>query len=610
MKKKLWIWILVLALLLGIGAAGWYAVENLNMNNLLEGRFTIVEETFRWEIRDGTAVITGIGDVAAGDVVIPAQIYLSRRDGAYVEDPLRGTLYPVAVAGDAFSGCDTIRTVTFEDGVSIVNNEMSVKSVGMFSRCPNLEAVSNIPDTVTSMAYTFLSCPSLVSVDALPAAVTSLRCCFYECAALEAVPEIPEGVTDMTGTFTGCSSLTEGPAIPESVTDLTECFKDCASLTSLGGIRAAATDYTKVFYGCAALTVTPVLPDHVEVLDNCFYGCGALTTVTNLPGAAVDLDYAFALCRKLTDLPDQFPQGVTAMDHTFFNCAALVSFPAFPETITELRYTFSNCLMLSSLLEALPEGLVTMDHTFERCLSLESAPTIPSTVEVFKECFSDCPQLTEATVNNCPKSKMKFPDSVDVTYLQEHMAQGLCEYCHYVTDTYYVDGLEVYFQEVPLSICEECLEFLDSDVPQELKDASNKLLILNEAYWEDYISADMASWTAGVNSSYRINGSHVSYSYVQVYDHWKTWTGNGESTTYHELAHGYDAKYRINSSDQWYSLYLKEHDALVNVHSVYGGELVESYAVATAAYFTETELLQKYCPGMYAYMDELWGTAE
>ena len=244
MKKIL---VMILALFLLICAAAGYVYTNFNVDNILAGFTEVKTNTYEWIITGDTAYITGIGTLQDPEIVIPSQVYLSGLDGAYVEDPLQGDLYQVCVTGDAFVQCSTIQSVTFEDGVTVENNCMSNGQTGMFSGCKNLISVHNIPDSVTSMAYTFSECASLKEVDQIPCSVVDLTQCFYACSALEI-----------------------SPAIPQSVTAISECFFDCISLHTVGKISAAAADFTNVFYNCQSLKTAPELPNSVQTMRGCF----------------------------------------------------------------------------------------------------------------------------------------------------------------------------------------------------------------------------------------------------------------------------------------------------------------------------------------------------
>ena len=106
---------------------------------------------FAWEVRDGVAFLTGLGEVTQTDIVIPAQVSLVQTENGWTEAVESGAVYPVTVCGDAFRYCSELTTVTFNSGVVIEDNRMSRNNYGMFVMCKALTGVYNIPDTVTEM---------------------------------------------------------------------------------------------------------------------------------------------------------------------------------------------------------------------------------------------------------------------------------------------------------------------------------------------------------------------------------------------------------------------------------------------------------------------------
>ena len=169
--------------------------------------------SFRWKIRDGAAYLQGIGNVTDRHVVLPSRVWL-REDGT--EDPLEGTPYPVIIHGNAFNGCETISTVTFEDGAAVLDNQMHRDGEGMFQNCPNLTAVYNLPDNVISMESAFRNCTALGQIPSLPGAVAQMDHCFSGCTALEGSVPIPMGVID-----------------PEDASALGSIYENCPSLDAI-----------------------------------------------------------------------------------------------------------------------------------------------------------------------------------------------------------------------------------------------------------------------------------------------------------------------------------------------------------------------------------------
>lgn len=651
--------IILLALCILAGAAAFYLYTNYNVDNILAGHTEIITETFQWEISGDTAFIAGIGTVAHHDILIPQQIYLSERDGTYIEDPLQGKLYSVGVRSTAFANCDQIHTVTFADGVTIEDNRMANEHTGMFTGCENLVSVSNIPNDVTFMADTFENCYALKNVDRLPEALTNLERCFY-----------------------GCASLEEVPAIPAGVEAITECFYDCVSLRSVGPIYAAATDFSSVFYNCQALEVAPELPDTVKNMYRCFYGCTSLTTVTSLPAKladmtetfagcsgmkvfqvniprnvtvlnrtfsnctgleeflgkcgdkAKDMSHTFENCSSLVRLAHPLPDRVLTMYKTFYGCSALQELPGgIPKNVTNLEQTFYNCASLAEIEGELSDSITNMTRSFYNCSSLKSIPVLSYKLlerhlNIDTECFSGCAALKEIRVNSCNEvSLAKCSFRSKIVFLQEHIASGICSFCNSVTGKFEVDGLEVWFWDIPTAVYLDCINALKNTIPQELKDANHFLAIIAKRHWESYLH-QFCTYTGtpydpiwsdcgGLN----ITINYVSYSSASVHDNNRDgeleWDESELRTVAHELGHGYDfyCHPKISPSPEWLKLHQTEGEIIRKKY--YDEDMYlalsdldryeETFAMAVEGYFGNPHWLKSNCPQMYAFMDELWG---
>ena len=211
-----------------------------------------------------------------------------------------------------------IVAVSLEEGIQIDNMDY------MFDGCEALEAVLNIPTTVTSMEGTFKNCICLSSVATLPSGIESLPNTFEGCEKLETAPMIPATVTNLYSTFKKCSSLAETPALPAKVTNL---------------------DWT--FSGCEALATPPVIPDTVDSMTNTFEGC-----------------------KGLLEIPSNIPQGVKKLTMTFYDCDGLETVPKLPDTIEEMEYTFKNCDNLSYV-AGMPKELQRSIDVFVGCPNYE-----------------------------------------------------------------------------------------------------------------------------------------------------------------------------------------------------------------------------------------------
>ena len=210
------------------------------------------------------------------------------------------------------SNC-SIRAVSFEDGVKLTDMQY------MFYGCDKLEAVLNIPSTVTNMTGTFKGCTSLVTVSALPAGLTELPATFQDCKKLSAAPAIPAGVKSMDSTFKNCEMLTTAPVLPAMLQNLDWTFSGCTGISTAPAIPATVTEMTNTFENSGLLEVPTDIPAGVTKLTMTFYGCAQLDRVTMIP------------------------PGVTTMEYTFKNCKNLIYAAPIPSTVTRQIDIFVGC---------------------------------------------------------------------------------------------------------------------------------------------------------------------------------------------------------------------------------------------------------------------------
>lgn len=325
-----------------------------------------------------------------GDVAVPAQI-----DG-----------FRVTVIGrSAFSGCDTLTSVTLPEGVTAVR-------AGAFSGCGALTAVT-FPDSLTVIgSCAFENCVSLTGI-ILPDGIGTLGSrAFADCSSLAAVtlPSLSSGLS--TDAFLGCESIV-------SVTcpsDFSGCFMLKSGLSDSGFRYSVTMAQTAVidapadrkiksaaipdrlggypvtvigksaFIGCTRL-VTVQLPATLTAIgENAFSGCAALRKVTLPDGLTVLGDKAFEGCLQLTSVT--LPDSLTAIgDNPFQRCQALQTFSV-SEThpILEVR-----------------DGIL-FDRVQKRLIACPPAMkltgyTVPDgTLEIGAGAFTDCLRLTAVTL--------------------------------------------------------------------------------------------------------------------------------------------------------------------------------------------------------------------
>lgn len=409
---------------------------------------------------------------------------------------------------------------------------------------------------------------------------------FGNCVNLVAVENIPDTVTDMSYTFSGCTNLVNAPEIPESVQTMKNCFVNCVSLIEI-----------------------PTLPKNLESIQGCFKGCEKLKTIVSLPDSIVNMEEAFAECTSLRSI-DKIPSSAENMKRTFQNCTSLQTLPELPNKYAAYNGCFKGCSTATGEIK-IPIEAINYEEYFPR----------------IKGMFDGCEQLEHIIVPCCEYADIVtfLPQNIDLSFEFTHTDNGLCQGCFYTTSSHVVDGLTVYFDHIPEPVAERLLVKLDTEIPNDLKDTCRKLTFTqslgkyNSTYADD-VWGGFALWpdgTAFVKVAFSLdcyleNASEKSVEDVIgldvfIYGH----------TIVHELGHTYDYNYstvaRHSGSQRWRQLCEQEgivfiQDLQENYRQSQYPE--EMFARALDKYFVPNNSdFREACPGMYAYIDELFGAA-
>ena len=153
--------------------------------------------------------------------------------------------------------------------------------IDTFRNCINLTSIPNMPDSVVyaSGAYrdmSSLTIPPVLSNNLDPS--TGLTLAFYG-SGITSLPNIPNSITSLHFTFSNCNSLVNcySMPLPNSVVNMSYTFANCIHLVDSPIIPNSVTDLESTFINCTNLTNAPSIPDSVTILSSTFCSCTNLT---------------------------------------------------------------------------------------------------------------------------------------------------------------------------------------------------------------------------------------------------------------------------------------------------------------------------------------------
>ncbi|MCD8208156.1 MAG: leucine-rich repeat protein [Bacteroidales bacterium] len=233
------------------------------------------------------------------------------------------TFTDVTSSSTPFSGCKALKSVTFAEGQTSIQNYVFMNS--------SLESVV-IPSTVTEIgAYAFYGCTHLATVTLSGTGSLSVGAyAFYACPVSLTVDDNITSIGEFAFAHSGVTSVT----LSSSITVLAaSAFEQCDSLTTVIIPSTTVTVGARAFYGCEALSSLTLSEGVSRIGDSTFAGCTSLTAVT-IPLSVTEIGASsFADCSNLTTIG--FATGTSSLadigDYAFAR-TGITSF-SFPETV-------------------------------------------------------------------------------------------------------------------------------------------------------------------------------------------------------------------------------------------------------------------------------------
>lgn len=270
-----------------------------------------------------------------------------------------------SVVNGPFAACQSLKTVTFEKGTTVVANNL-------FAGCPGIEEIT-IPDTVTEIKEAaFKDCLNLSKVTMGDNVTKIGNESFYNARSLEGI-ELSKGLKSLgTGAFSYTSL--KSVEIPRSLDN--------------GGVHTFSTNYKfngeeydverGPFSFCEDLKTVTFERGTTKVAKELFAGCVSLEEIT-IPDTVITIEEkAFVDCVRLAKV--DIPDTVTVIDSRAFDSCVSLKSVELSNSLKELRNrAFANTaiesITIPASLEKSNEEAFADDYTFDgKTYNLERGP--------------------------------------------------------------------------------------------------------------------------------------------------------------------------------------------------------------------------------------------
>ena len=250
----------------------------------------------RWAVDSIYYVTTNLNTYESNPVYVGG--YIDGIKNASIKGKVRdafGTYYNVIyIAGNAFEGCNTLRSVSIASGVKYTLGYS-------FAACPSLQTVIVNGTTFHTFGEgCFKNCPWLSSVTLQQTSLREIgREAFANCPMLTSI-NIDQCLTVGESAFANCSSLTSIKFSAETIS--ASVCSNCTSLTDLTLYDGIKEIGSYAFQNCSSLDTIIIPSTTTRINSFAFDGCSSLTTI-DIPNSTTYIDHeAFSNCTELQSI--------------------------------------------------------------------------------------------------------------------------------------------------------------------------------------------------------------------------------------------------------------------------------------------------------------------
>ncbi|MCM1181301.1 MAG: leucine-rich repeat protein [Clostridium sp.] len=323
--------------------------------------------------------------------------------------------------GGAFSYCDNLKTIYFEQGIKKIPKRLFYRCTGIeeikipdsvttiewraFMKCTNLKKVT-MADSVTRIeAFAFSYCTSLNDLQLSKSLIELWDDAFSYCNSLQSV-EIPKSIETIKydngfhahiGPFGKCENL-KNIVFEEGIREIpNSLFEDCIGIRKIEIPKTVTIIKEKAFNGCLNLTEVILHDGLITIGSNVFDNCINLIDI-DIPDSVNSMGaYIFSGCTSLqkAHLPDI---SINIAGGMFEGCTALTEVN-FPETLETIGASaFRNCTSLTEV--NLPNKVNTIySGAFAGCTALTKVTISASVRKIENSAFFHCEALTDLKIS-------------------------------------------------------------------------------------------------------------------------------------------------------------------------------------------------------------------